>query len=558
MSGTLNPSGLGVETLRQRVSSSPRARAAFIARSTSLVIPLVLLFAALLIQFAYDPLNRPLTGDPGIFAYISRLAADGLAPHQAVFNEQSSLTYLLGGAAMALGRVVQLPDLLAFRLLSMAVAALVVMLTYPVGRALAHERLVGLGAALIMLGYQGFLRRAAIALEPKSLMVLFGLATLLLLSKRQWGWAGLTAAAAGLALQPGWGYLLVVLLLAAVQGGRGAARLKALAASLLGAGAVLALYAGYYAVHGALGDMLRQTFIAPLIMHPVTRRSLVQRVLDPVLDYRRGYPNQIIFGVMALGGWLSGLVWLLPAPRRAVYYLFQNRRTAGTLLAAHGYALYLMVDFQNFPDWLPLMPFIAILAAAFLFASWNRLVRIARRSSRVRTIGFAASMAALLAASWFILFTTNPSVFGRSTLTWQAQARTAQELERRLPADQPIFVIGNAELLFFMGRQNMTPYIYFIGFVDAAVDAFDPGGFDALLARVRAARPALMNLTRLKIKRFSKPARLQDVRALTAPDYAALKACNTLPGVQLYLRRDLAARAFPATEPRGCFSVAKE
>src|SRR5581483_10021117 len=98
--------------------------------AVTLVPPLVLFLATLVVLWQYDPLHRSLYFDPGIFAYIAQLAAQGFAPHKYAFNEQASLAFLLGGAAMRLGEVINLHHLLAYRALAMLVMASAVALTY--------------------------------------------------------------------------------------------------------------------------------------------------------------------------------------------------------------------------------------------------------------------------------------------------------------------------------------------------------------------------------------------------------------------------------------------
>src|SRR4051794_19861789 len=111
-----------------------RASPLFSPRVQQFTPPLALFLVALIAACLYDPLHRTLYEDPGIFALISQLVAQGLAPHQAVFNEQASLTYLLGGAVMWLGNLVGLHPLISFRILSILVFAGVVVLTYVVGK----------------------------------------------------------------------------------------------------------------------------------------------------------------------------------------------------------------------------------------------------------------------------------------------------------------------------------------------------------------------------------------------------------------------------------------
>lgn len=531
------------------------ARTIWGTRSRALVLPLVLLVATFLVLLQYDPFHRPLVGDPGIFVYISKLVAQGLVPHRAVFNEQASLTFLLGGAVMAFGNALGVPELIAFRVLAMGIAAGVVVLTFVVGRIFTREPTAALIAAVIMLGYEGYLQRAATTLEPKALMVLLGLLTLYVLSRNRWFAAGVCGAAAGLAWQIGWGYLLLALLLAPIQGGKHPVpRLSALGLTILGAGLVFGLYVAYYAAHDALTPMFQQTVLAPLIMHPLAQRTLAERLGQPIRDFLLGYRGQWVFLILGTIGWLVLLVRYALTPRRALYDLISTPRTSGTLLAAHGFLIAPLLDFQNYPDWIPLLPFISIFAGWLLVGAGQWIARHLSLSPRGQSLAFAAVLSVV--SLWSVLHPwTEPSrQLIDPPITWQEQSEIAQDLNRRLPPDQPVFIIGTAELLFFMARQNLTPYIYFLGETDAAIDALDPGGFEGMLQDVRAERPALIVLTRLKPDHFANLAHLAALRQLSRRTYVRLDACNWLSEIQIFLRADLAESAFPSANSSSCFS----
>lgn len=544
---------------RDDVSPAQRvARTIWIPRARSLVLPLVLLAATFLVLLQYDPFHRPLLGDPGIFVFISRLVAQGLAPHRAVFNEQASLTFLLGGAAMAFGNALGVPELIAFRVLAMGVAAGVIVITYVVGRFFTGAPAAAFIASVIMLGYEGYLQRAATALEPKALMVLLGLLTLYGLSRKRWFVAGICAAAAGLAWQIGWGYLLVALLLAPIQGGtRLIPRLSALGMTILGAGLVFALYVTYYAAHDALAPMFQQTLLAPLIMHPIDQRPLAERFWQPVRDFLLGYRGQWLFLGLGAISWLAMLVRYVLTPRRALYDVFQNPRTSGTLLAAHGFMIAPLLDFQNYPDWIPLLPFISIFAGGLLIGAGQWLARPLKLSPLGQRIAFAALLSVV--ALWSLLhpWTELSRQLIDPPITWQEQSEIAQNLNRRLPPDQPVLIIGAAELLFFMARQNVTPYVYLLGETDAAVDALDSGGFEGMLEDIRIKRPALIVLTRLKPDHFANVAHLAALRQLSRREYVRLRACSWLSEMTMFLRADLAESAFPSTNSSSCFSRAE-
>ena len=287
------------------------------------MLPVFLFLTALFVFLRYDPLYRSVSDDPAIFVYISKLVAQGIPPHLGAFNEQASLTFLAGGAAMWLGEHVGIPDLMSYRLLSLMVAGSVVVLTYAVGARFARSRAVGLLAGLMILGMRGYGFRAADVLEPKSLMLLGGLSALVLLSRRRWFWAGVFACAAGLAWQIGWIYAFVALVLAVAQGGRAwGARLRAAGSVVVSFALVFALYLLYYFFTGALVPMMQQTFIAPFLLHPVAGESLPLRLQRLARTFMGGYGGQLLFGLLGAAGWVTLLaIYLRIAPACSIFFL---------------------------------------------------------------------------------------------------------------------------------------------------------------------------------------------------------------------------------------------
>lgn len=513
--------------------------------------PIVLFAAALVVARQYAPFTQPLTGDPGIFAYISQLVAQGLAPHKYAFNEQASLTYLVGGASMWLGDRLGLHHLVSFRLASLFFFAATAILTYWLASGFTRSRWIGFLAGAILIGFEGLGARASTALEPKAFMLVFGLAGLLLLQRRKWFWAGALTCAAGLAWQIAWGYLLVALLLAFVQGGKTfSARARALAMTLGAALLTFASYTLYFVAHSATPEMLEQTFLAPLLMHSVAARSLMGRLSQLTRTFALGYNAHIAFGIAGAFGLAAWLVahlcpWeLYKLPRRAIYFFLQNRRTAGTLLAVLGFGAYSFVDFQNYPDWIPLLPFLSLFAAWLLWQACATALNFFTLSPRARQIVYAALALVVLFASIWHAFTVPVATRRMQNVTWQMQQAVADDLNQRLGAGNTVWIVGKTELLFFMQRQNLIKYIYFFGNTDAAADAFEPGGFQTMYADALAQKPALLVLARLPKRKFSDLAHFRQIEK-SMQDFVPLARCKTIGAGHFLVQPALADALFP-------------
>lgn len=539
------------------LKSQPTAR--WRVWGTRLFAPAMLVVLACLVVLWQDPWHLPLNWDPGIYALVSQYVAQGLAPHRDAFNEQASLTFLFGGAAMWLGDRFGLHHLIAFRLASLLTFAAVTVLTYAVGWAFSRSRWVGMAAGIILVGFTGYSFRVAQTLEPKAFMLLFGLTALYLLTRRKWFWAGAFAAAAGLAWQIGWGYLAVTLLLAALQGGndwrgRGRALGRVLAASAL----VGAAYLLFFVAHSAQVEMLQQTFLAPFILREDAARPVLARVEQLARYFVRGYPEHLGFGVLALVGFVvwqgAHLVpWRRGVVRRGRFYWLGSRRTAGTLLATLGFMLYLLYDFQNYPDWIPLLPFVAIFAAWLIVRAAQFALSALPLSPPLKVAASAALLGILCAFS--LVPTAAASAQGQLRRTWQEQQAVADELNRVIPADAPVWIIGQAETLFFMRRQNVNKYIYLFGKVDAAADAFEPGGLRQAIIDAQTAKPVLYVLARLDGDIFANPAYMSLLERAHNP-YILLEHCGTIVSGRYFVRADVADALFPPGDT-GCVTRGK-
>lgn len=519
--------------------------------------PLLLFCAALVVVWQYNPLHRTLPEDPGIFAYISQLVADGLVPHKDAFNEQSSLTFLLGGAAMRAGDLVGLHHLLAFRAAAALLFALTAVLTYFVAAGFTRARVVGFMAGAILIGFEGFGARAATTLEPKATMLVFGLACLLALQKRNWFWAGAFAGAAGLAWQIAWGYLVVALLLAFAQSGRtNRARARAAGSTLGAALLVLAIYALYFVAHNATLEMFQQTFLSPLLMHSVGARTLLARLNQLRRTFLVGYSSHVVFGVLGAAGFVVWLTahwrpWeLRKFFRRAFYFLFQNRRTAGVLCVTLGFSVYSFADFQNYPDWFPLLPYLSIFAAWLVWQAAARVIQFLKVPPHLARTSYAA-----LALGILVLSTAHAFLYGAPEprmkgMTWETQQRAADELNAALGPDATVWMIGKADLLFFTRRHNLNKYIYLIGNVDAAADAFEVGGFQKMFSDALAQKPTLLVLARLQKRKFTSPANFR-LAQQAGSAYVPLRHCASIRNAQFFVRPDVADALFPAGA-KGC------
>jgi hypothetical protein len=297
--------------------------------------------------------------------------------------------------------------------------------------------------------------------------------------------------------------------------------------------------------------MLQQTFVAPLIMRHLEGRDPLRRLYGWARTFYLGYNTGILFGGLAVVAYLTFVVSALRSgsagrARRLFYFLFQNRRTAGILLAFHGLLVMAFLDFQGYPDWFPLLPFISIFAAWLLVRVSARLFAAWTSSSNRRLAAGAALVAVVAVVSTIPAFTpVGRDRWSPRRGTWQEQAQAAAELNAVLPPNAPLFVLGKTDLLFFLGRDNVNKYIYFFGEADAGADAFEPGGFAGMFARVQEARPVFYVLARTPPNKYARRANYDLLAREADSNYIRLKQCRALKAGRYLVRKDLADTLFP-------------
>jgi hypothetical protein len=119
-----------------------------------------------------------------------------------------------------------------------------------------------------------------------------------------------------------------------------------------------------------------------------------------------------------------------------------------------------------------------------------------------------------------------------------------KEVTGKIPPDAPIWVVGKAELLFYMRRRNINKYIYFFGHVDAAADKFEPGGFAGMLDAGQKQNPVLYVLARIEPRKFASKANSQRVDR-TMKRYAKLKHCKAIGGGLFLVSRAYVDQWYP-------------
>jgi hypothetical protein len=326
-------------------------------------------FVLAAVVYAALPVSRmPLRGDPANWVYFAQVLARGGAPYRDVVNIKTPLSAYLGAAAIHAGRLLGADELFAVRVAFLGLAALVVALTGVVAITFLGDLRVGIFASLAVLSADRFAEWNAAGVEPKTPMILFGLAALWAIRRDRPFAAGFFAMLSALSWQPG-----LVFLGAAVLGFSGdltawrGTRLVRLAA---GAAVPLVLFLAHLVAAGALRDFYFWTVDYNWTVY----RTRHLRPLSSFLPYlwarvQEDYRQDLPFFLLALPG--LAILAIREARRlvRDPSDLPEAARSQALLVAPIAYGTFCGVNFQGGRDLIPLLPFVGIFSGAL----WPKL-----------------------------------------------------------------------------------------------------------------------------------------------------------------------------------------
>lgn len=463
-------------------------------RRLRLFLPL-LVFALAALVFSFYGLRRSLTREDASYLYGAQRLVDGVPPYLGIVDLKGPMAQILPALGVIVARAAGWSDLAASRILFLVLGSLAVVSVFYLGKTLFQSHRAALLAALTFLGFAPFGARAASGPSAKIPMVLFETLCLLFTCQRRWFLAGLTGALSALIWQPTAIFPAAALFLAATQ--PRAERWPAIARVLGGIGLLLLPTGAYFALHGALDDMLNATVLFQLRYRELP--SLITAVSDSVFALGRVVLVNYHASLMPIFIGLATVVYMLVARApfsRSVRDLLSRDPFAPILVTFPIPLLYSVMDFQGASDFYWILPYVAIGFGKFLdlaartaeteaVPAWTRRLFVPGVSIALLTLAFGNTIAARDSGL-------------------DAQERAAFEIEHRLGKDTRLLVVDAPEVLVLLRRVNPTRYVRIGDDIDRMLDATTPGGFSAWIRGLEAYRPDVIV--------FKKPPRLQGYR----------------------------------------------
>jgi hypothetical protein len=495
-------------------ATTPRLEDArtFLVQHASILLFSLVVLAAGWTLLHYDLTQQPIPEDTTYHIYAAQQMLEGHPIYRDVAIIKAPLADFLTLFALPIGRVLQLADTLAARLIFLLVALLTIGVTYLAGRELFGSHLVGVVAAVLVAGNNFYDIRAVTGPEPKSLVILFTFAAFILIARRRWDWAGICATLATLAWQPA--AMVVALALGAAlvapwfdpkppawnTRARWMPLLRVVGGSIL---PFLPLIL-YLALNDALVPAWEATIGANVsYMNTHTLQTPLGDLLEYNLHWLSNDINtycvaaaerwQLAVGALGFVGMLAGegiVAW-----RRKCLPL--NLERTPFLLYTLGFAAFTLIDFNFCPDLFPLLPALALAIGWLVGKVAEGASALVARPASPRLAAPTAMLfgagAVLIIAGVGLLDARDYHIVG---ITYRDQQNLVGEATKHLRGNGRILSFGNAIILVELQRENASKIIHFGPKSGEGVLEYEPNGLDGLLTALDQNPPQLISLAR--------------------------------------------------------------
>jgi 4-amino-4-deoxy-L-arabinose transferase-like glycosyltransferase len=473
-------------------------------RTRDAILLVVLTLLAFVVFLQNAPFTRALSPDLSMMMYAGQEIVRGHPPYKYAMIVKTPLTPMLAAAALVVGRPLGVDDVVAMRLLFIALAVGAVLLVYMFARDAFQSRAVGWFSALVLTSFAFLGARASIGPEPKLVVLVFGIATCWAIQKGAAWWAGICAALAFLAWQIA-GIFLGVALLAFWLGTAPNARWRSSARVLAGFVVTLVPFVMYLAVTGALYDAWAQTVLGNfnflrgenatpgggIAAHIGQNISKFGAATWRCLADERAF--LLLGAVGTLGFTLKAILSL-----RAKRWRDASWGALALSASALGFLAFAAIDFQNCPDLLPFFPALALgcgwLITRVLETSAALLARAASPITRwIQPALFVVATFALV-----LYGTSDTFLTGSQSRLRAPQEKIAARVEQELRDGDTIQQYGDSIVLVLTGRTNATPVLHLGPKQHQGIFFMYENGLDGYIAYLDAHKPRVITLSRRK------------------------------------------------------------
>jgi hypothetical protein len=463
---------------------------------SSVCLPVALMALAVVVYAHFRFWERPAEGDPAIWDYMTQIVRRGGVPYLDAVDFKTPLSAYIGAAAVSLAQPFGLRDIFALRITFLLLASMTVALTFEVARDYFASTRIALLSALLMISFNAFPDWNSSGVEPKTLTALFGLAVLMMVHRKRPLLAGFFGMLAALSWQPG--LLFVGVAGLAFSGYLARWRDRRVFEVVLGATVPLAMFIVYFWALGALKDVYLWTVHFNYTIHGPrgieAGETLSGRIWPLIQSEFVG--EQLYFWLAVLGLLITPLLNLKHAKRNGWRALRDTAPRHAIVIAPITYLAFCAVSLQGGRDLIPLLPFVAMFAAAAVIFLLDWAVQGLARLGPGELIRLPPLF---FAVTCILVFksTVADAIFLKPVLpTLSLQEREVAQYAGHLDSGDTIFTHGSHGALVLLGLSSSSKYHHLNRRLEGYIDLVEPGGFDGWLERLRAQPPRMAILAR--------------------------------------------------------------
>ena len=451
---------------------------------------------AVIVMLMYKTLSQPEGGDPAIYDYIAQCIVKGLMPYRDVIDPKGPGQMYLSAAAMAVGGLFGINDVISVRLLNVILMGILSAVTFKTAYAYLRDRHAASIAFLFLLLAGQFPLMMNTGGQPKLPMMIFGLIALEMIALNKPVWSGFFGMLSCLCWQPGLMFVGTAVLIFSryLTSWRDVKAIKVVA----GAAAPLAVTFAYFQFKGALTDMWYWTI-------RFTSSVFAREGAKPLPEAFNHFWNIVSFVFH------YDLALLSIAGIGITVYAFRRIRSRGEtgfissperyrdalLFPPLVYLIFCLINFQNKPDLIPFFPFIGIFSGYFIAGLGRALIPKLPSNGKWDRKRFQTVYALLTVALLAAVALTRAARYKLEGVTLADQRQEAAVISGYLGPGDTMYVHVAADLLVLTHRQNLNPYISFGQGADLFISAGRPGGFSDVIDEMEARKPKLVALSRL-------------------------------------------------------------
>ena len=490
------------DTERQPSSPTTERGSGILGRLSVLSEPhwlaVVLFLAGVLVSLAYGPFLQREVGDSAIYDYIAQSMLRGQMPYRDVIEMKSPGSLYPSIVAIAVGRLTGLGDVRAIRLLYVLLAGVFSAVIFLTAHIYLRSRMAGVLASLLALSVSQVPLMLNGGTEPKLLMMIFGLISMMLILRDRPFWSGLFSMLSCLCWQPGLMFTGLAFLLFSryLTSWRDLRALKV----LLGAAIPLAMVALHFYLKGALSDLWSWTIVFNYsVFRPESQRSLGAALLHLGNVIRRVFKSESLAVGLAVVGWGLLLVQRVRAKLKSPGWLSSPDLYRDALLIPFLiYFAFSLINFQGGPDLIPFVPFFGIFFGWLLVEAgrWLGDTNLCKRLFRLVPGRIAIPGAAVTLLIMLTVY--RAATYKQVSWTLQQQEKDSGVIAGLLGPGDNLYVHGAVDILVFLNRPNPNPYIALDGGADLYVAAHKPGGFADVINEIESAKPKIVVISRLR------------------------------------------------------------